>query len=148
MKKISVHGKIVQGLRGASGLVYKSSSGDIGTIAKQKPYFKSAGVERVDSWYGGTINLIIEPKKMKILKSDYVVTAEWKPNIVETFWLVDVVLEHKGKRYPAYIYYPCPSPVKAHPDTTIELLAEKVESLNYGDTAMIEVPDDKIILLD
>ena len=85
MKKIFIHGEIIQGLQGASGLAYKSPSSRIGTIAKQKPYFKSAGVGRVDSWYEGTINLSIKPKKMKILKPDHVVTAEWKPNIVETF---------------------------------------------------------------
>ena len=148
MKKICIHGEIVRGLRGASGLAYKSSLSNVGTIAKQKPYFKSARVERVDSWYEGTINLSIEPKKLKILKPDYVVTAKWMPNTVETFWLVDVVLEYKGKRYPAYIYYPCPSPVKAHADNIIELLTEKVESLSCGDTATIEVLGDKITLLD
>lgn len=141
-----MHGKIVQGLQGASGLGYKSSPGDTGNIVKQKPYFKSAGVKRVDSWYDGTINLSIEPKKLKILKPNYVVTAEWIPNIVETFWLVDVILEHKGERYPAYIYYPCLSPMKAHPDTIIELLVKKVKSLSYGDTATVEVSNSSIMI--
>ena len=146
MEKIFVQGKIVRGTRGASGLGDNKTF--TGTIVKQKPYFKSAGVERVDSWYDGTINLSIEPKKLKILKPDYVVTAEWTPNITETFWLVNVMLKYKGKHYPAYIYYPCPSPVKAHPDAIIELLAEKVESLSYGDTATIEVSNKNIILVD
>jgi len=146
MEKISVQGKIARGTRGASGL--GDNEKFIGTIAKQKPYFKSAGVERVDSWYDGTINLKIESKKFKILKPDYIITAGWKPDITETFWLVDVILKYKDKCYPAYVYYPCPSSVKTHPDTIIELLAEEIESLEYGDTASIEFSNDKIKLVD
>ena len=146
MKKISVRGKIVRGTRGASGL--GDNKKFTGTIAKQKPYFKSAGVERVDSWYEGTINLSIEPKKIKILKPDYVITAEWKPNIIETFWLVDVIFQYNGNRFQTYIYYPCPSSIKTHPDTTIELLTEKIDSLKYGDAATVEFSNDKIIIID
>ena len=146
MKKISIQGKIIRGTRGASGLGDNETF--IGTIVKQKPYFKSAGVKRVGLWYEGTININIEPKKIKILKPDYIITAEWKPNIVETFWLVDIVFKHKEKCYPAYIYYPCTSSVKAHPDSIIELLAEKIEPLNYGDVATIEISHDSVIFAD
>lgn len=146
--KESIEGEIIQGSKGASGLAYGPESQNKGTIAKQKPYFKSAGVKRSDSWYEGTINLRIEPRKIRILKPDYIVIAEWKPNITETFWLVDVTMKHKDKCYPAYIYYPCPLPEKTHPDTIIELLAEKIESLNYGDVASIEFSTEKVKFVD
>ena len=76
------------------------------------------------------------------------ITAEWKSDVTETFWLVDVILKHKDKHYPVYIYYPCPSPIKTHPDTVIELIAEKIEFLEYGDMASIEFSTEKIRLVD
>lgn len=145
---ILVTGKIIEGLRGASGLRKNPLSNEHGSIVKQKPYFKSAGIKRVESWYNGTINITIAPKKFKIIEPDYAVTAEWKPRTTETFWLVDVLLKYEGKSYPAYIYYPCPSPVKAHPDTLIEILAEHINSVNYGDDADIELLSNNVEIID
>ena len=139
--EIVIFGRIVQGFGYASGS--KSRSG-IGTIARQKNHFKAAGVSRADSWYEGTVNIDIAPHAFKLLEPDYVVTAEWKPGVTETFWLVDIVLQHNGSRYPAYIYYPCPSPVKIHPETIIEVLAEKIKSLRHGDETTIRTSNQKV----
>ncbi len=141
MKNLQINGIIIQGLRSASGL---NGHGGNGTIAKQKPFFELAGVKRVGSWYNGTINVDISPKEFKILKPDHIVTCEWLPNITETFWLVNVELKHNNKFYPSYIYYPCPSEVKAHPDTTIEIITEHIQSLNYGDEVTIIIEDGSI----
>ena len=84
----------------------------------------------------------------EILGNDFEITANWivdRPSFYETFWLVDGTLEHKEKIYPAYIYYPCPSDVKVHLDNTkFEILAEKIEGLDYGDAAAVTVDATKV----
>lgn len=133
-REVTIEAKVVRGERAASGLAGGSPS----TIAQQKPYFEAAGVKRINACYNGTINVDIAPRALKILNPDYAITAEWEPGETETFWLVDVVITHRGKRYPAYVYYPLPSPIKAHPDSIIELLAEKIGSLKYGDVLTVQ----------
>ena len=145
---LTLHCKVVAGLKAASGYRENENPNLTGTISKQRKFFVSAGVKRAESWHAGTINLDISPKEFEILKSDYTVTAEWSPGTVETFWLVNITLEHKERTYPAYIYYPCQSDVKAHPDTLIEIVAEKIEDLNYGDLVTIKIPNQQVIVKD
>lgn len=139
MNGLQLSGEVVKGRQAASGL--QNTEDGIGTISLQKPFFISEGVKRAECLYSGTININIAPKEFQIKKPDYTITAEWTPGIIETFWLVDVVLEHKGEEYPAYLYYPCPSMVKAHPDSLIEILTERIPDLAYGDAATIMIPE-------
>ncbi len=132
-----LRGEVVRGLRAASGLRSNEKTDLPGTITLQRPFFTSAGVKRAEDWYTGTINITIFPNEFEITKPDYAVTAEWTLGVIETFWLVDITIEHNGKTYPAYVYYPYPSEVKAHPDTLIEILAQKIPDLHYGDVAAI-----------
>jgi hypothetical protein len=139
LESITFRGAIVQGKRATSGAE--------GTISRQRRFFISHGVKRAEGWYLGTININIAPREFEILKADYVVAAKWhpdSPDVEETFWLVDVTLEHKGEIYPAYLYYPCPSQFKAHPNTIMEILAAKIEGLEYGDIATVTVPRQKV----
>jgi hypothetical protein len=141
-----LHGEVVQGARVASGLHEPERPNATGTIELQRPFFVSAGIQHAQNWFTGTINIRIAPREFHILKPDYVIEARWLPGVVETFWLVAVILQHRGRVYPAYIYYPCPSPLKAHPNTLLEVLSEKIDAMRYGDRAVIWIPDGKIEL--
>jgi hypothetical protein len=140
----SMPGIIIRGSQSASGQRHQDK--EKGTISLQKPFFKEAGVRSVDSWFEGTINMSIAPKEFKIIEPDYIVTAEWEQGTTETFWLVDVEVEYGGVRYPAYVYYPCPSVVKAHPDTLVEVLAEKIDGVKYGENISLRIPLGRIII--
>jgi hypothetical protein len=137
-------GTIIRGFQSASGQRHEEKGK--GTIGIQKPFFKEAGVERVDSWFEGTLNVSIDPKEFKIIKPDYIVTAEWQPGTTETFWLVNVEIKYEGALYPAYVYYPCPSVVKAHPDTLVEVLAEKIEGIKYGEDISLRMPLNHVVI--
>ncbi len=148
MKKIILSGYVKEGLRIASGLNPDPSLKLNNTIFLQKPFFTKAGIPRIHEYYNGTINLDISPKEFKIVKPHFEVTCEWFPGVTETFWLVDVVIEFKNSRYPAYVYYPCPSPVKSHDNTIVELLAEKIEDLNYSDPLIVRALEEHVHLID
>ena len=135
-KTVTVSGTIRQG----NGAASRSTS-------LQKPFFISAGVARASEWHPGTINLDISPTRFEILKPDHAVSARWAPEVpdfVETFWLVEATLEHKGSAYPAHLYYPCPSQAKVHPNTIMEVLATTIEDLRVGDSALVRFLRDKI----
>jgi hypothetical protein len=137
-------GTIVKGLGGASG----RGSGGVGTITRQAKFFDEAGVPRAKQWFQGTININLSCE-FEIVRPDHVVTARWHPDFPtheETFWLVDMTLEFRGARYPAYLYYPLPSGAKVHPDSTMEVLTQPIEGVSYGDQATVIIPDGRVRL--
>jgi hypothetical protein len=139
-------GEVARGGRYASGLHEPERPNETGTIALQRSWFVAAGVESAKDWFTGTINIAIAPNEFMIMDADYIVLAEWLPGVFEKFLLVGVMLRFKNKLYPAHIYYPCPSDLKAHPDSIVEVLAREIPDLHYGDTASVLVPDGKVIL--
>ena len=148
MREVILSGYVKEGLGIASGLNPDPNLELNNTISLQKPFFERAGIPRIHKYHNGTINIDISPKEFKILKPHFEVTCEWFPGVTETFWLVDVVIEFKNARYPAYIYYPCPSPVKSHDDTVVELLTERIEGLKYGDSLIVQAPSQHIQFID
>ena len=104
---------------------------------------------RASQWFKGTINIDLTPLEFEIIRADYEVAAAWHPEhpaCEETFWLVDVTLEFHGMRYPAYLYYPLRSAMKAHPDSTMEVLTQQIEGLSYGDQATVIIPKGRVRL--
>src|ERR1700686_5786575 len=145
-KELRLTGTIVRGIGGASGQAF---SDGVGSIARQTQFFERKGVPRASQWFKGTINIDLTPLEFQIIRADYEVTAAWHPEhpaFEETFWLVDVTLEFQGTRYPAYIYYPLPSAMKVHPDSTMELLTQRIEGLRYEGQATVLIPEDSIRL--
>jgi hypothetical protein len=138
-------GTIIPGLGGASG----QHTDGVGSIARQTPFFVAHGVPRATDWFCGTINIDLTPREFEIVRPHYEVTAAWHPDFPafqETFWLVDLNLEFRGTRYPAYLYYPLPSQVKAHPDSRMEVLTRQIEGLSYNDQATVIIPDGRVRL--
>ncbi len=148
MREVVLEGPVIRGLRIASGLNRDLNQKLNYTIRRQKPFFIEAGVPEFGHIWEGTINLSIAPKKFQILRPDHEVTCEWFPGVTETFWLVQARLVHNGRERLAYIYYPCPSPVKSHDDTVVEVLTEWVPNLQYGDQVSVHGRGDRITLRD
>jgi hypothetical protein len=144
MQQLILSGRVKQGLRIASGLNPDPTLKLNNTIFLQKPFFKEVVGPRMDNIHNGTVNLHIGPQEFQILKPDHEITCEWAPGVTETFWLVGATIAHNDKNYDGYVYYPLPSAVKNHGDDTVELLAEKIPGLQYGDSVSVAVPEGKI----
>jgi len=141
---MTLEGIVSKGLGIASGLHTDPKTGLTDTISKQKRYFEESNIPNITGVYNGTINLDISPKKFEITYPDYEVTCTWDEGVTETFWFVDVFIDFNNTTYKGYIYYPCPSEIKAHNDDIVELLAEEIPDLNYGDTLSIRVSSNRV----
>lgn len=151
-RKTVIHGLVAKGFGIASGMNKEGIPGPHGTILKdslvrQKPFFEKE-VPELKGMFTGTINVDISPRLCKILKYDHAITCEWHPGIRETFGLVkglEIVV--RGKSYPAILYYPLPSEIHPPRNEVIELIAQKIEGLSYGDEVTVEFPSQKIIIV-
>lgn len=148
---VVISGTVRQGLRIGSGLAERPKMTPYGAlndcIRKQKPFFERSGVPNISQMYNGTINLDISPKKFQITNPDYEVKdCEWHPRLKESFWFVAGEAIFKGQGYEGYIYYPCPSEVKSHPDNLVEILSQKIPDLNYGDSLIFRTSNNKVQL--
>ena len=145
MTDISLEGKVIKGLRIASGMAEKPQDPRLNfTIMKQKPFFERHGIPRITETFNGTLNVDISPKKFKIVKPDHEIECEWENEVREKFWFVDGKISFGGKKYDAYVYYPCPSELKNHSDNIVEILTEKIEGIKYGDRIVFETSGEKI----
>jgi hypothetical protein len=144
-EELRLTGRIATGGRGASG----QATDGVGSVARQIPFFDAQGVPRAKQWFKGTINIDLTPQEFEIMRPNYEVAAAWHPDyptFEEPFWLVDITLEFHGTHYPAYIYYPRPSAMKVHLDSTMEVLAEPIEGLRYEDQATVIIPEGRVRL--
>lgn len=146
MSALKIRGRVKEGHRIASGQSPTGHQGLNNTIALQRPFFE-ADVPGFSLVWDGTINLDISPRTFRILKPDHIVTCEWHPGVVETFWLVKIRALASQGRYSGFIYYPCPSAVKSHKDDMVEILAPKIVGLSYGDKVVVEVSRLKLALI-
>lgn len=144
--KSRITGVVKEGLRIASGMNTDPTSRFNNTIALQRPFFEKAGVLGFQNIYNGTVNISLGDREFQIHTPDNEITCEWTPGVTETFWLVGGELLHKNTKYSGYVYYPCPSDIKVHPDSTIEFLTEKISNLVYGNEVTLEVDDTKLSL--
>lgn len=144
-----VAGVVSQGYRIASGLNTEGIPGPGGTTLKdsfvrQRPFFE-AQIPDFSYVWTGTINVNIEPKVCTMLGFDYQITCEWHPGISETFGIVrGITLIRGDKEYPGFIYYPMPSDIHIPRNTIIEVLAQKIDGLAYGEKVTLIIPNDKV----
>jgi hypothetical protein len=143
-----VEGVIVEGHRIASGLNDLSPEEVVNaTIRKQRPYFERV-IPGFSDIYDGSVNVDISPRTFDILKPDYEITCEWAEGFRETFWFVGVSLAHNGRSHESWIYYPCPGPLKKHPNNKFELLAPWIDEMSYGDGVSILYSSEKVLIND
>ena len=140
--------KVQAGHGVASGKSEKSPY-PAGTIAMQRPYFKARGLD-LSSYFAGTLNLSISPNTFAIQHADfYFKQLQWARGFPpEDFSFVSCRLFYEQTPYSAYIYYPHPETKLRHfhSSSVIEVLAEKIEGIQYTDTLELEYDSNKIKL--
>ena len=143
------------GHRVASG----ESTGDLrfplGTIRMQKPFFKDRGLD-FDAFFGGdfvygTLNLSIAPDRFNIAKPRYYFhQVKWTDIFPpENFYLSPAEVRFRGKNHKALIYIPDPATKPDHFQgaSIIEVIAERVEGITYGDEVTLAYPPKAIEIL-
>jgi hypothetical protein len=134
---ITIRGTVVPGYRVASK---ELNDYPYGTIERQKPFFKSLGLD-LDRFYSGTINISIGPATFTLKNPQYtfrkVAWTDLHPPEDFSFSRCHVVF--KGKEYEGVIYYPHPETKKRHfeNDSVLEVITAHIPDLGYG--ARIEV---------
>lgn len=132
---LEIHGIVVKGHQAASGMA-RNPLYPQGTLAPQLSYFRDLGIP-LDSFYLGTINIDIAPKAFSMHGWDFEARqVDWSPYISpEDFLFSRCEVVHKQTAYSAMVYYPTPETKEEHFQSPyiVELLAEKIPGLAYGD---------------
>jgi hypothetical protein len=147
MDTIPVKGIIVEGHRVASA---PSSDYPYGTIKKQKPFFNALGLD-LENVYNGTLNVSIHPHRFEMKNPQFTFErVEWTDlHPPETFSFSRCVVIFKGHRYASWVYYPHPGTKKRHfqQPAIIEILAEYIPDIQYGDKVEIELNNKEVQLI-
>ena len=147
MNVITVKGIIIAGHRVASA---PSSDYPYGTIEKQKPFFKALGLD-LENVYNGTLNVSIHPHRFEMKNPQFTFErVEWTDlHPPETFSFSRCVVIFKEHRYASWVYYPHPGTKKRHfqQPAMIEILAEYIPDIQYGDKVEIELNNKEVQLI-
>jgi hypothetical protein len=113
--------------------------------------FRQRGVD-LSRYYPGTLNLSIAPHRYRVLRpSTTLRDVRWHPTeSAEDFSFFDCrLLVDDGRVYRGLIYYPHPDTKPDHlqPDDVLEVLAERVEGIGYGDAVWLELVTEQIELI-
>lgn len=137
----TVKGAVLEGHRVASGTSQEDKRFPGGTIRMQKPFFKERGLD-FDAYFDGdfvygTLNLSIAPRHFKIAKPEfYFPQIKWTDIFPpENFFLSAAEVAFGGRAYRALIYIPDPAtkPDHFHDLSVIEVIAQRIEGIAYGD---------------
>ncbi len=145
---MKIEGRISSGHGVASG-----KAGDPrypeGTLKEQFPYFKEKGLD-LTPYFMGTINLDISPYNYKIgTPKLFLERIHWSVYIPpENFYFFDLKLFKDGKVFEGLIYMPDPQTKVEHEQQSsiLELILPEIPDLEYGDTVLIEVPEQQMII--
>lgn len=154
MRQAESAGIIVRGHRVASG-----ACGDprfpLGSIAAQLPYFR-AQVPSFEAYLGGpahagTINLGFRGRRVALGRAELVVSqVAWTDCFPpENFFLSRAELEANGRVHRVFLYVPDPATKPDHPAAPdgVELLAQFIPDLAYGDSVILRWPANRFRLL-
>lgn len=141
---IQVHGILMRGHQVASR---PSKDYPYSSLEKQKPYFKQLGLD-LSPYFNGTLNISIAPLTFEMSAPEFTFPlVEWTDlHPPETFSFSRCKVMFKGKEYPGWVYYPHPETKKNHfqNPSLIEVIADKVSGIEYGDPIEIVLNEDEI----
>lgn len=137
----TVKAVVLEGHRVASGTSQEDKRFPGGTIRMQKPFFKERGLD-FDAYLDGDfiygmLNLSIAPHSFKIAKPEFFFPeVKWTDVFPpENFFLSAAEVMFRGRGYKALIYIPDPAtkPDHFHDLSVIEVIAQRIEGIAYGD---------------
>ncbi|QYY35690.1 hypothetical protein [Ruficoccus sp. ZRK36] len=113
-----------------------------GTLAMQWPIFAELGLP-LEGIFRGTLNIDISPRRFELTGRDWhFPLVKWSPHIgPETFSFSRCRVHWQGQVHDALIYYPHPETKPEHfqSDSTLEVLAPRLEGISYGSTVELDV---------
>ena len=119
------------------------------SLEKQKPYFKSLGLD-LSPYFNGTLNISIVPLEFEMTKPEFTFPlVEWTDlHPPETFSFSRCTVRFEGKEYAGWVYYPHPETKKTHfqNPSLIEVITYEIEGIQYGDVIDIEVNPQEITI--
>lgn len=146
---ITLAGTVQPGHRVASGQSDRSPY-PAGTIALQTPHFQKLGLD-LSPYYPGTINVAIAPYQLGLESPAYTFRdVVWLAGFgAETFSFSQCYLWVDEKSYASLVYYPHPETKIDHAQDSsiVEVLAPKVEGLNYGDVVRVTLNLSEVAVL-
>ena len=117
------------------------------TLGKQKPIFKQLGLD-LDHYFLGTLNISIAPLEFEMIKPAFTFQhVEWTDlHPPETFSFVSCRIIFCGREYSGMIYYPHPETKIRHfqDRSLLEIMAEKIPGIKYGDCVTLKVDPSQI----
>jgi hypothetical protein len=135
---IILKGRLRKGYRVASGP--SKAYPEYGSIEKQKPYFKTLGLN-LSHIFNGTLNISIHPYEFEMKKPEYKFKkVKWTGlTNAEDFSFSRCKIKFRGREYNGWVYYPHPETKKDHfqSKSTVEVLAPFIEGIKYGNTVEI-----------
>ena len=147
---ILLNGIVKPGHRVASGQA-ENSPYERGTLEMQLPYFRDLGLD-LSNYYLGTLNVSIAPYTFEMRSPQYTFPqVKWHPDYpAETFSFSPCCLIVKNIEYEGFVYYPHPETKIGHfqDPSIIEVIAPKIDNLNYGDRLTLKLRPTEIKLIE
>ncbi|HEY2982404.1 MAG TPA: hypothetical protein VGJ22_14565 [Anaerolineales bacterium] len=145
---ISVDGGVVEGHRVASG---PSAAYPYGALWKQKPYFKTRGLD-LATFYEGTLNISIAPRVFEMAHPEYTFErVEWTDlHPPETFSFSRCEVRFQNTEYEGWVYFPHPETKRAHfqNPSLIEVISVRIPGIGYGDQLQLDLNGREITIRD
>ena len=146
---VKVTGKVIPGHGVASGQRGNPRFPG-GTIRMQQSAFATRGLN-LDSFFPGTINVSIHPYLYRVRQAKYTFRQiKWADTPPEDFSFFDCrIMLKTGPWVNGLIYYPHPETKPEHfqDPTTLEVLTEFVEGLNYGTDITLELDPKQLLVI-
>ncbi len=141
---VRINGRLVKGHQVASR---PSKDYPYSSLEKQKPYFKSLGLD-LEPYFNGTLNISIAPLEFRIIKPEFTFPlVEWTDlHPPETFSFLKCRVIFHARAYEGWVYYPHPETKKTHfqNPSLIEVITYEIESIHYGDALDLEVVPQQV----
>jgi len=139
---------VIKGHQVASGLA-KDSPFSRGTIELQAPYFRALGLD-LSPYFAATINAQFRCRKIDLISWDYKFeNVNWAENVPsESFCFAHAKVMAGNRLYDALIYQPVKETKVGHQqaENVLEILAAKIENLNYGCEYQLFIENSKVRL--
>jgi hypothetical protein len=139
-----LQGIVVQGYRVASG---PSKDYPYGTLEKQRPFFKSRGLD-LEPYFNGTLNIDIRPHAFKMLKPEHTFRdVEWTDlHPPEHFSFSRCLVIYNDIEYEGWVYYPHPETKLRHfqNPSLIEVIAMPIPEIRYDDEVQLMVNTEEV----
>jgi hypothetical protein len=140
----NISGVVIQGYRVASA---PSKDYPYGALDKQRPFFKSLGLD-LNDFFNGTLNIDISPAAFKLIKPELTFQhVEWTDlHPPEHFSFSKCKVIYKDVEYGGWVYYPHPETKLRHfqNPSLLEVIAYPIPDINYGDKVEVLINLEEI----